>query len=151
MRYLLTSLAALAVSLPAHALTVGKVTHVNLGGVSYHYNPDGSHHLGYNESNPGLGATWKAQDKFLGDVSLSAGYYHNSIGNDSLFATVDKVLVQAGAIKVGVSAGLATGYLWTVMPIAAVQACGDYACLLVSPPVHGMTPGVAAVQFRYPY
>jgi len=151
MRHLLTGLATLAMSLSAHAFTVEKVASVNLGGISYHYNPDGSHSLGFSESNPGLGATWKTQDKLLGDVELSAGYYNNSLGGKSLFVAVSKLPVQVAHIKIGVMAGLATGYAWTVMPIVSAAACGTYACLLVSPPVKDVTPGVAALQFRHPY
>ena len=124
--------------------------YVNLGGVSYHYDTDGRA-WGFNESNPGLGATWSNKElPLVGTVDVSAGVYHNSLGRDAAYVSVDKLPFNFLTGRAGVAVILATGYEIPVLPIAAPTACWKYACILITPPVKGVAVGMASIQFRLP-
>lgn len=124
--------------------------YVNLGGVSYHYDTDGRA-WGFNESNPGLGATWSNKElPLVGTVDVTIGAYHNSLGNKTVYVGFDKLPYNVLGGRAGITAILATGYEIPVLPIVAPTICWKYVCVLTTPPIKGKAVGMASVQFRLP-
>lgn len=138
--------AALLAATTAHAAP----DYINVGGVSYHYDTQGRA-WGFNESNPGIGATWSGRDlPGLGAADVTVGVYRNSIGRDSAYIGVDKLPILAAGGRAGVTAILATGYEIPVLPIIAPTICWQYICALATPPIKGKAVGMASLQFRIP-
>lgn len=138
-------LATLLATTAAHAAP----DYINIGGVSYHYDANGRA-IGFNESNPGIGATWAGRDlPVVGSADISVGVYRNSIGHDSAYIGFDKLPIQAAGGRAGVTAILATGYEIPVLPIVAPTICWQYICALATPPIKGKTVGMASLQFRF--
>ena len=79
----------------------------------------GSKHFGtttkYNEQNWGLGLSKEYGDNYV----ISIGAYKNSINNTSVYATGTVQTAKYNFIRLGLEAGLVTGYTDTVSPLIA--------------------------------
>jgi hypothetical protein len=128
---------------------VTQPTYANIGGTSYHYDGHGRR-WGFNESNPGTGLTWAdSEAPVIGKVDWSVGWYQNSLGRDSVYVGLHKLPAEIGSAKVGVTAILASGYDWPILPIVAPTACWSHVCILATPPIGKQLVGMVSAQFRY--
>lgn len=75
---------------------------VNVGGFSRHFDRD----AGFNENNRGIGLEYRASE----DVSLMAGRYFNSVRRNTNYAGVMYQPLRIGDVRIGLTAGLMTGY-----------------------------------------
>lgn len=75
---------------------------VNTGGVSYHFDRAKN----FNEVHAGVGVEWRMNE----DLSVMMGFHKNSLSLRSTYASVQYQPLHLGPVKLGVSAGLMTGY-----------------------------------------
>lgn len=76
-----------------------------------------SHHFGpgkYNETNTGLGVEINVNE----DLSVLAGGYRNSYEKESYYLGAGYTPIRIGQIRLGAVAGLFTGYVKKVTPVA---------------------------------
>lgn len=109
---------------------------------SYHAEP------GYNNDTPGIGALCPVN----GDWSLAAGTYFNSMSKQSVYAGFLWQPVRLGPVKAGLYGGLATGYIYDVVPFAAFALSVPIGKsfevhLAMVPKVKGITPAFGALSF----
>jgi hypothetical protein len=74
---------------------------VNTGGVSRHFEDNGR-----NEVHPGLGIEYRLNS----DTSVMLGYHKNSLNLRTQYASVQYQPLHLGPLKIGVSAGVMSGY-----------------------------------------
>lgn len=112
------------------------------GFLSKHINPDRE----YNEQNHGIG--YKTHDGYL------AGIYKNSLNKNSVYAgkefQTDPILNDK--LKLALVLGLVTGYNKPVQPLALPEVLygnkEHELALGIVPPIKGVTPATAALQYR---
>lgn len=112
------------------------------GFLSKHINPDRQ----YNEQNHGIG--YKTHDGYL------AGLYRNSLNKNSVYAgkefQSDPILNDK--LKLALVLGLVTGYNKPVQPLALPEVLygnkEHELALGIVPPIKGVTPATAALQYR---
>jgi hypothetical protein len=110
--------------------------------------PLGSHHLNrsypYEEFNPGLAL----ETQYTPSVSLVGGIYRNSYDKTSVFAQAVWMPLDLGAVRLGASLGLGTGYRSPI--IGGFQArLWDRLNFTIVPPT-GPDSGVIGVSLRIP-
>jgi hypothetical protein len=101
---------------------------------------------GYNETHEGVTVGASISDQ----LSWSVGRIINSERNWSTFAAVQYDPIDLGRVKLGVQAGLVTGYrvaevLPVILPSASVRVSKHHSLQIVAAPVDG---GVIAAQWR---
>lgn len=112
------------------------------GFLSKHINPDKQ----YNEQNHGIG--YKNHDGYL------AGLYKNSLNKNSVYAgkefQSDPILNDK--LKLAIVLGLVSGYQKPVQPLALPEILygnkEHELALGIVPPIKGVTPATAALQYR---
>lgn len=117
------------------------------GFLSTHLGPSSREGLQYNERNIGLG--------YMRD-EIAFGAYKNSLDRTSVYVAVEKRRRFFGEDGAGIDGGLllggVTGYKWAVTPLALPELVGylgrNEVALIYTPPIHGLTPAVIAVQYR---
>ncbi len=120
---------------------------LNLGGLSYHPNPD----KGYNGSNPGFGLEYRVHP----DAVLMAGMFTNSVRQSSRYAAVNWQPYALGNWKVGAAIGLMDGYpgiarsgsFVAALPLASYEAT-HFGINLGWIPTIGPIDGAVVLQFK---
>lgn len=95
---------------------------ITAGGFSRHAGSRIDNGGEYNETNPGLGYEWQANER----VNYSFGYFKNSYAKDSFFATTFYSPYSIGKVRIGLVLGAVTGYpenpvLPMILPTAMVE------------------------------
>lgn len=120
---------------------------LNIGGISKHLNAGDRQ---FNEVNNGFGIEVEAKG-----ITGSTGVYRNSVGTESRYAAVEKLIFTRGQIGAGVSIGVVDGYPYrngglfpTVLPV--VRWDGDTVGIraLLIPPIDDRVTAAVALQFR---
>ena len=92
------------------------------------------------------------------NFAIQAGTYHNSIHNQSLYAGIDWSPIHYSIngflnFDAGLYAGGATGYKYTVIPMAGIQASFKYKDVFVRvramPDLFFKSKGVAAIEIGF--
>jgi hypothetical protein len=130
---------------------------VDVNVASYHFG-SADDYLGpgehFNQSNYGLGVEVQWQPRH----AASAGYYRNSVYEDSWYALYHYTPLQVGRhVRVGAMVGLVNGYPGynegRAAPAAALVAKIEYrrigANLIYLPHVPGSTPNTLGLQLKY--
>lgn len=123
---------------------------VNTGGVSYHFDRSKQ----FNEGHAGVGVEWRANE----DLSVMAGFHKNSLSLRSTYASVQYQPLHLGTVKIGVSAGLMTGYplkndggaFFAAIPMVTWEGKRFGVNIGVIPNVHKQhIDGAFVVQFKF--
>ena len=110
-------------------------TYLNVYGMSKHLNPI----VSFNENNIGIGV----ETDLSPTCSITVGTYANSLGKQTTFLTYNaKNLPNAYGMTTGVSAGLATGYMESVVPIVYPFVNVSLFSFGYMPEIEGVTPAV---------
>lgn len=94
---------------------------------SYHEKP------GFNNVNPGIYA------RTSGDQIV--GVYYNSLKRPTVYVVQDFHLIKLGPVRSSVALGVATGYYWPVIPMAAAGVSVGPAHISFIPKVKGVNKG----------
>ncbi|MBK9279989.1 MAG: hypothetical protein IPM93_17655 [Candidatus Obscuribacter sp.] len=121
-------------------------TWLQLGALSYHQNRQAN----YNETNYGVGILRRLDD----ESAVAFGYYRNSIHKDSFYAAYHYTPYQYGPVKLGLQAGLISGYKALkgfptpmLLPLASIEGKNVAVDLTCIPPLGGVS-AVCAAQMR---
>ncbi len=121
-------------------------TWLQLGALSYHQNRDAN----YNETNYGIGILRRLDN----ESAVAFGYYRNSIHRDSFYAAYHYTPYQYGPVKLGLQAGLISGYKALsgfptpmLLPLASIEGKNLAVDLTCIPPL-GSVSAVCAAQMR---
>ena len=108
----------------------------------------------FNESNPGIGVEVQWQPRH----GLAAGYYRNSVDEDSLYALYQYTPLALGRyVRVGAMVGVVTGYPGYndggLAPgaglVAKIEGARFGANLVFLPEVSDITPNTLGLQLKY--
>ena len=115
-----------------------------LSGYSHHF----KHREDFRAANPGLGWERPADPATVAGTWM-AGYYRNSYDRDTVYAGLRWELLRFGPARLGVFAGLASGY-WTpvvALPMLSLEA-GRVGLNLVAAPTVGEYVGYVGAQVK---
>jgi hypothetical protein len=113
-----------------------------VSGYSHHF----KHREEFRAANPGLG--WERPTDEYGGTWM-AGYYRNSYDRDTVYAGLRWEPLRWGPARLGVFAGLASGY-WTpvvALPMLSIEA-GRVGINLVAAPTVGEYIGYVGAQVK---
>ena len=124
--------------------------HGVLHGLSKHSTDVSRHGKPWNERNFGLGIRYEQS----ADWSYQGGAYHNSERHTSVYGLVDWTPIEIAALRLGVSAGVVTGYETApVVPaatlVARLQAKRVSIVVRYLPPISPKLTSVAAVELAW--
>lgn len=111
---------------------------LQLHGLSWHAKPRAEFDntgRGWQERNAGLGV----RRTFSPDWSVQGGFYRNSIDRTSVYALANWTPVQAGPLRMGGFAGVASGYNSSAVIAGALIELGPVS-MRVIPPIRHITP-----------
>lgn len=122
-------------------------TWLNYGGISQHFGTNGQK---FNEFNHGFGI-----ETDLKGLTISTGFYNNSIYKRSHYVAIEKILFSHGEFGIGVQAGVVDGYyindggfFATILPTIRWDGETFGIRAFVIPPIDDKVVGAVAVQFR---
>lgn len=98
----------------------------------------------YETVTPGLGALCHEDTRLLG-----AGAYRNSLGKGSAYAAGGWQPIKIKDVRIGVIAGIVTGYMDTVVPLGAVFVSVGKIHLSIIPKVEGKTPATLGLSVSF--